>query len=70
MAEIQNICPEEEKGEFVETIVDAMVREMTYEQMRNYVWDMFYDDLIFQEWTDLLMYAEQYAPELLEDQGG
>jgi hypothetical protein len=27
---------------------------------------MLYDDLIWQEWPDLWMYAEDYAPELLE----
>ena len=57
---------EEDREEFVSQIIEGMISEMTFEQMRNYIWDKFYDDLIWQEWVDLFMYAEQYAPELME----
>lgn len=59
---------DEDKHEVVEAIVDGMIAEMTYDNMRQLVWDVFYDDLIFQSWDDLLMNAEQYAPDLLEDE--
>ena len=55
----------EDKHEVAEAIVDGMIAEMTYDDMRQLVWDVFYDDLISQSWDDLLMYAEQYAPDLL-----
>lgn len=57
---------EEDREEIVEAIIEGMIAEMTFEQMRNKIWDMLYEDLIWQEWTDLRMYAEDYAPELLE----
>ena len=57
---------EEDRAEFVESIVEGMISEMTYETMRQCVWDMLYEDLLFQEWSDLCMHAEQYAPDLLE----
>jgi hypothetical protein len=57
----------EDKHDFVERVVDEMIAEMTYDNMRQLVWDTFYDDLISQEWIDLMMYAERYAPDLLED---
>ena len=47
-----------------------MVADMTFDQMRQLVWDVYYDDLIGNEWVDLLMHAEQYAPELLEGAEG
>lgn len=59
---------DEDKHEVVEAIVDGMIAEMTYDNMRQLVWDVFYDDLISQSWDDLLMSAEQYAPDLLEDE--
>jgi hypothetical protein len=43
-----------------------MIAEMTLEQMRNKVWDMLYEDLVWQDWTDIWMLAEDYAPETLE----
>lgn len=60
---------EEDREEFVAAIIDGMIAEMTYEEMRSQVWDKFYDDLIWQEWADLWMYAEEYAPELIEKFG-
>jgi hypothetical protein len=60
---------DEDRPEFVERIVDGMVSEYTLEQLRQYVWDSLYDQIIFQEWSDLWMYAERYAPELTENAG-
>jgi hypothetical protein len=58
---------EEDRPEIVERIVDGMVSEYTLEQLRQYVWDSLYDQIIFQEWPDLWAYAERYAPELTEN---
>jgi hypothetical protein len=58
---------EEDRPEIVERIVDGMVSEYTLEQLRQYVWDSLYDQIIFQEWSDLWAYAERYAPELTEN---
>lgn len=60
---------EEDREEFVSNLVDAMVATLTFEEMRNIVWDKFYEDLIWQEWADLRMYAEEYAPALVEKFG-
>ena len=57
---------DEDRSDIVTAIVDGMVSGMTLEDMKRAVWDMMYDDLIFQEWPDLWMHAEQYAPELYE----
>jgi hypothetical protein len=57
---------DEDREEVVGAIIEGMIAEMTLEQMRNKIWDMLYDDLIWQEWPDLWMHAEDYAPELLE----
>jgi|LakMenEpi03Aug12_release.lakeMendotaPanAssembly.Ray.scaffolds.fasta_scaffold1796699_1 hypothetical protein len=57
---------EEDRSEIASTIVDNMISELTLEQMRNYVWDSYFDDVVMQDWTDLWMLAEEYAPELLE----
>lgn len=58
---------EEDRGEFVEQIVDGMIAEMTYETLRQCVWDLLYEDLIYQEWPDLWSHAEKYAPELVQE---
>jgi hypothetical protein len=60
---------EEDRAEFVESIIEGMISEMTFEEMRQCVWDMLYEDLIYQGWADLWMYAEKYAPELAEEFG-
>jgi hypothetical protein len=57
---------DEDRPEIVEQIVDGMISEMTFETLRQYVWDSLYDELIFQEWADIWIHAEQYAPELIE----
>ena len=63
---LPKVWVEEDRDEIVGEIIEGMIAEMTLEQMRNKIWDMLYDDLIWQEWPDLWMYAEDYAPELLE----
>jgi hypothetical protein len=57
---------EEDRAEIVERIVDGMVAEMTYESIKQCVWDLLYEDLIYQEWADLWMHAEKYAPEIFD----
>ena len=63
---LPKVWVEEDRDEIVGEIIEGMIAEMTLEQMRNKIWDMLYDDLVWQEWPDLWMYAEDYAPELLE----
>jgi len=63
---LPEIWVEEDRDEVVGEIIEGMIAEMTLEQMRNKIWDMLYDDLIWQEWPDLWMHAEDYAPDLLE----
>jgi len=58
---------DEEKTEIVEAIVEGIVSEMTFEQMRQYVWDSLYDELIFQDWAEIWPHAERYAPELVDN---
>ena len=57
---------EEDRDEFVDCIVDGIVSTLTFEEIRNKVWDQIRDEIIFNEWSDLFMLAEEYAPELLE----
>jgi hypothetical protein len=66
MSSLPNNWVEEDREEVVAAIIEGIISEMTFEQMRNRIWDMCYDDLIWQEWPDLWMYAENYAPELVE----
>jgi hypothetical protein len=66
MSALPNNWVEEDREEVVSTIVDGMISELTFEQMRQFVWDVLYEDLIWQEWPDLWMHAEDYAPELIE----
>ena len=58
---------EEDRPEIVERIVDGMVAEMTYDSIKRCVWDLLYEDLLYQEWPDLWMHAEKYAPEVLPE---
>ena len=66
MIALPNNWVDEDRAEVVEAIIDGMIAEYTLEQLRKYVWDSLYDQLIFQEWPDLWQRAEQYAPDLLE----
>lgn len=62
-----NTWVEEDRDEVVGSIVDGMIATMSFEHMRRTVWDMLYDDLVMQDWADLWAFAEEYAPEMLDD---
>jgi hypothetical protein len=57
---------EEDRNEIVSTIVDGVVAQMTLEQICQAVWDMHYEHIVWQDWTDLWDLAEDYSPELLD----
>ena len=61
----------EPQPEIVEEIIgetiEGMIREMSLEKMRQIVWDVLYEDLICQKWSDLVMQAEEFAPESLKE---
>jgi hypothetical protein len=57
---------EEDREGIVTAIVDGMVSQLTLEQMRQIVWDLHYEQTVWQEWVDLWDLAEDYAPELLD----
>jgi hypothetical protein len=58
---------EEDRAEFAERITDGMVAELTLEDMRQFCWDTLYEELLEDDWSDLIMHAQEYAPELLTD---
>lgn len=60
---------EEDLHDVVSDVVDGMIAEMTFEDMRRYVWDSLYDDLIHQHWGHILAYADKYSPESIEKFG-
>jgi hypothetical protein len=55
---------EEDREDVISEIIEGMIAEMTYEEMKNRIWDMLYEDLAWQEWPDIWMLAEEYAPDL------
>ena len=57
---------EEGRDDLVVEIVDGIIAQMSLEDMRQMCWNVTYDDVIWQEWPDLLMLAEEYCPEFLE----
>jgi hypothetical protein len=67
MTTIPNNWIDEDRHEIVENIVNGIMDSLSEEETKRMVWDMLYDDLVFQEWPDLFMYAETYAPALLEE---
>ena len=58
---------EEDREELICAIVESMVSRMTLEEMRAVVWDMHYEDIVWQQPSDILMLADEYAPEMLPD---
>jgi hypothetical protein len=56
---------ERDREEIVGAVIEGMIAQMTFEEMRGKIWDMLYDDLIWQEWADLVMLAEEFVPGLL-----
>lgn len=57
---------EECRDELVEAIVEGIICQMTLEDMRQHVWNVLYEDIVWQEWPDLVLLAEEYCPEMLE----
>jgi hypothetical protein len=55
------------KEEYVEKICDAIVAEMSRGDLERFVWDHMYDEICTQEWTDLIMLAQDYG--VLEEGG-
>jgi hypothetical protein len=55
------------KEEYVEKICDAIVAEMSREDLERFVWDHMYDEMCTQEWIDLIMLAQDYG--VLEGDG-
>jgi hypothetical protein len=53
----------DEKEKYVEKLCDAIVNNMDRDKLEQVVWDKIYDELIFQEWVDLLMMGEDYGIE-------
>jgi hypothetical protein len=49
------------KEEYVEKICDAIVAEMSREDLERVVWDHIYDEMLTQKWTDLMMTAQDYG---------
>ena len=58
---------EEDREELICAIVEGMVSRMTLEEMRAVVWDMHYEDIVWQQPSDILMLADEYASEMLPD---
>jgi hypothetical protein len=58
---------EECRDELVEAIVDGIIAQMTFEDMRQMCWDVVYEDVVWLPVDDLVMMAEEYCPEFLGD---
>jgi hypothetical protein len=58
---------EEDRHVIAERLTDAMMRDMTVEDLRRVVWDTFYDDLVHQDWEELFAFAEDFDTELLKE---
>ena len=57
---------EEIREELIGQIVEGMIAQMTFEEMRMQVWNSLYEDIVWQHWADIVMLAEEYCPEALE----
>ena len=57
---------EEGREELVEAIVDGIVSTTTFEDLRKMCWNVIYEDITWLDWADLVMLAEEHAPEALE----
>lgn len=60
---------EECRDELVEAIVDGIIAQMTFEDMRQMCWNVVYEDVVWLPVDDLVMMAEEYCPEFLADLG-
>jgi hypothetical protein len=52
------------KEEYVEKLCDTIVDSMDRKDLERVVWDQIYDEMISQEWVDLLMMGEDYNVEI------
>ena len=52
------------KEEYVEKLCDVIVDRMDRKDLERVVWDQIYDEMISQEWVDLLMMGEDYNVEV------
>ena len=49
------------KSELVEKLCDAIVDSYDEQMLKTIVWEATFDELISQEWIDLLMHAEDFG---------
>ena len=54
------------RDDLVVEIVDGIIAQMSLEDLRQNVWDSLYEEIVWQEWPDLVLLAEEYCPEFLE----
>ena len=52
------------KEEYVEKLCDTIVDSMDKKDLERVVWDQIYEEMISQEWVDLLMMGEDYNVEI------
>ncbi len=57
---------EEDREMIISDVVDGMIAEMTFEEMRMQCWDNLYDDLICMEDFTLEQLASAYAPQYVK----
>jgi len=57
---------DEDREMLISDVVDAMVSEMTLEDMRIQCWDNFYEELICMEDFSLEQLASRYAPQYVK----
>lgn len=57
---------DEDREMLISDVVDAMVSEMTLEDMRRQCWDNFYEELICMEDFSLEQLASRYAPQYVK----
>ena len=57
---------DDDREMLISDVVDAMVSEMTLEEMRMQCWDNFYEELICMEDFSLEQLASRYAPQYVK----
>jgi hypothetical protein len=55
---------DEQREEFLGRLCDTIVDGMPLNELKVVVWDQIYDEMISQEWVDLLMMGEDYNVEV------
>jgi hypothetical protein len=60
---------DEVREELMGAITDGMIREMTFEDLRQFVWNCLYDDLLSVSEWELEEYAKKYAVDWLDVAG-